>query len=57
MGAKAAAKYMGIGEGEKAVATLYQWVHRGKLPYIKVGRTLRFDVQALDKLMEERRVA
>jgi excisionase family DNA binding protein len=50
---KQAAEYLGIGGDGKAVAVLYQWVHRGKIPYIKVGRLLRFDKQQLDQWMAE----
>jgi excisionase family DNA binding protein len=53
LGAKDAARYLGFGDDEKGVNTVYQWVHRGKLPYVKIGRTLRFDVRALDALMQD----
>ena len=53
LNARQAADYLGIGDDSKAVDTLYQWVHRGKVPYSKLGRVLRFDILALDKLMAE----
>lgn len=53
LNAREAAKYLGFGEDNKAINVIYQWVHRGKIPYTKVGRTLRFDIQVLDQWMEE----
>ena len=29
-------------------ATLYNWVSQGRLPYVKLGRLLRFDVVAVE---------
>lgn len=31
-------------------ATLYNWVSQGRLPYVKLGRLLRFDVSAIEDL-------
>ena len=28
-------------------ATIYEWVKAGKIPYLKVGRCLRFNLQAV----------
>jgi len=33
--------------------TLYSWVNRGRVPYIKLNGTLRFEVAAIDKWIEE----
>lgn len=61
LSAQDAAIYLGIGGDQKARNIIYQWVHRGKLPYTKVGRNLRFDIKALDALLganaQEARVA
>lgn len=32
-------------------ATVYQWKKRGLLPYIRVGRTIRFRVEDVDALL------
>ncbi len=29
-------------------STIYQWTHLRKIPYIKVGRFLRFDSEEID---------
>src|SRR5690348_3895682 len=31
-------------------ATLYNWVNQKRLPYVKLGRSLRFDVLEIDEL-------
>ena len=33
-------------------ATLYNWVNQRRLPYVKLGRSLRFSVDELEKLLE-----
>ena len=33
-------------------ATLYNWVNQGRLPYVKLGRSLRFDVLQIEELRE-----
>lgn len=32
-----------------AVDTLYRWVSMKKVPYVKVGRLTKFDVEAVDQ--------
>lgn len=34
--------------------TLYYWVSRNEVPYLKIGRHLRFDYQAVLDFFEER---
>jgi len=29
-------------------ATLYNWVNQGRLPYVKLGRSLRFDLVEIE---------
>lgn len=36
--------------------TLYGMVSRRQIPYLKVGRLLRFDVELLDRWLKERTV-
>jgi excisionase family DNA binding protein len=34
-------------------ATLYNWVNQGRLPYVKLGRSLRFDVVEIEALRQQ----
>jgi excisionase family DNA binding protein len=33
-------------------ATLYNWVNQGRLPYVKLGRSLRFDLAQIEEIRE-----
>ncbi len=46
-----AAEYLGT-----TPATLYTKVWRREVPFIKLGRSVRFDVRDLDELIEQARV-
>lgn len=46
---KEAAEYTGI-----SIATLYRMVNQRRVPYVKVCRLLKFNVELLDKWIEER---
>jgi len=35
--------------------TIYDWVHKGFIPYIKLGKLLRFDPKDIDKWFESKR--
>jgi len=35
------------------VGTIYSWVHLRKIPHCKMGKTLRFDLQALEGWIRE----
>lgn len=39
------------------VATLYTWTHQRKIPHVKMGRSLRFDLVEIDQWIEQRKVA
>ena len=39
------------------VATLYTWTHQKKIPHVKMGRSLRFDLAEIDLWVNERKVA
>lgn len=39
------------------VATLYTWTHQRKIPHVKMGRSLRFDLAEIDLWVNERKVA
>ena len=34
-------------------ATLYNWVNQGRLPYVKLGRSLRFDLVEIEQYREQ----
>ncbi len=36
--------------------TVYSWVNQRKIPYVKVGRLVRFDWQDIEKWIEDRKV-
>jgi excisionase family DNA binding protein len=38
-------------------ATLYNWVNQGRLPYVKLGRSLRFDLVQIEQLCEQSTIA
>ena len=46
---KETARFMGI-----ELATLYTWVSRGKIPFVKVGAKLMFRPSALEAWLRER---
>jgi len=53
-------KLLTIDELAKALkvkkSTIYQWVHLGSIPYIKVGRLLRFKEGSIQKWLASRQV-
>ena len=49
LGIKELAEFLGITEG-----TLYSWVCQKKIPYVKVGRLVKFDMHKIEKWVEER---
>ena len=40
--------YLGI-----SVNTLYSWVSQKRIPHIKMGRLVRFDLEIINKWLEE----
>jgi excisionase family DNA binding protein len=48
LNAKEAAQYLGL-----EVDTVYKKARLRELPSVKVGRALRFDIEALDRLIEQ----
>ena len=38
-------------------ATLYNWVNQGRLPYVKLGRSLRFDLVEIEEHRERSTIA
>lgn len=51
LGIKELGEYLGIKEG-----TVYSWVCYKKIPYIKVGRLVKFDLIRIEKWLEENSV-
>ena len=45
-----AAKYLSI-----SVSTLYGWVFQRRIPFVKIGRALRFDRADLDNFINQNR--
>ncbi len=46
VGRKAVAKYTSLGE-----STIYEWASQGKIPSIKIGSRVLFDLEDIDRLM------
>ena len=44
LGIRDCAEYLGVSKG-----TLYVWVCHRKIPYVKVGRLVKFDLVRIDK--------
>lgn len=49
--AEQAAEYLGL-----ATWTVRQWASMGRLPKVKLGRSLRFDISDLEKVIEEGKI-
>jgi len=45
------AQYIGLPKG-----TLYVWVCQRKIPYLKMGRLLRFDLREIDNWMKDKKI-
>lgn len=45
-----AARYLAV-----SVSTLYGWVYQRRIPFVKVGRALRFEMDDLDNFVERNR--
>ncbi len=39
-----------------SVFTLYSWINQKRIPYVKVGRLVRFDPKRIEKWIEEKTV-
>lgn len=48
LGIKEIAAYLGIAEG-----TVYVWVCHKKIPYLKVGRLVKFDLRKIEEWLKE----
>ena len=45
------AEYLNVKE-----STVYQWTHYRKIPYIKLGRFLRFDLDEVNEWLQEHKM-
>jgi len=52
LGVKELSEYLGIQE-----ATVYSWVCYKKIPYLKLGRLVRFDLRVIEAWIKESAVA
>ena len=52
LGIRDCSDYLGITRG-----TLYVWVCHRKIPYLKVGRLVKFDLRAIEGWLKKRSVA
>ncbi|HXK60929.1 MAG TPA: helix-turn-helix domain-containing protein [Acidobacteriota bacterium] len=52
LSAEETARYLGIKKG-----TLYVWARSGKIPSVKIGTRLLFDLRDLDELIERQKRA
>ena len=39
------------------VNTVYSWVNQRKIPYVKVGRLIKFDLQDINQWIADRKMA
>ncbi len=35
---------------------IYQWVGQGKIPFVKIGRSVRFDFEEIKKWVEAKKI-
>lgn len=45
------AEYIAVPKG-----TIYNRVNQRKLPYVKIGRRVKFDKQGIDKIIDKRKI-
>lgn len=45
------AEYIAVPKG-----TIYNWISQRKLPFIKMGRRVKFDKQDIDNFIDERKI-
>ena len=50
VGVREAARFLAV-----SASTLYGWVWQRKIPFVKVGRAVRFEMSDLRKFIEENR--
>jgi len=48
---KELSQYLGV-----SLQTVYEWTSQKKIPYVKLGRLVKFDIKEIDKWMLSQRV-
>lgn len=48
LGIKQLADYLGVKEG-----TLYQWVFYRRIPFVRIGRLVKFDLRRIEEWLKE----
>jgi len=51
LGIEEASEYLGLTKG-----TLYGWVCHKKIPYLKIGRLVKFDLREIEPWLKDKRV-
>ena len=51
LGLEELSQYLGLAKG-----TLYIWVCHKKIPYLKIGRLVKFDLQEIEGWLKDKRV-
>jgi len=53
-------RYLGMGECSEYIGvtkgTLYVWVCRKRIPYLKIGKLVKFDMKEIDHWLKEKRI-
>ena len=52
LGIEELSEYLGLTKG-----TLYVWVCHKRIPYLKIGSLLKFDLSEIEKWLEDKRIA
>jgi len=52
IGPQELSEYLGLTKG-----TLYVWVCQKRLPYLKVGKLLRFDLKEIELWLKDKRIS
>ena len=51
LGLQEVSEYLGVTKG-----TLYVWVCHKRIPYLKMGRLVKFDLQEIESWLKDKRV-
>jgi len=51
LSAKEVSRYMGI-----SIHTVYLWIQLKKIPYYKIGKVVRFNLQEIDQWLKARQI-
>ena len=51
LGLQEVSEYLGVTRG-----TLYVWVCHKRIPYLKIGRLVKFDLQVIEAWLKDKRV-